>query len=537
MKIHLLSCILLFLAAASAAADGFAPVRKKLVGHGWDLLAATPEEVLAHADAFDRTGLDGVTLMVSGTVDGRRISHSTVMNDPPWPRERLKDKVAVFREIVKHPSLKESFISSWWAPRRRLAWNDDAAWGNFASNMATVAWMAKSGGLRGVLVDAEDYPRSAQYFLATNDAPYDVTARLARRRGAQVFGEIFREFPDVVFLSFWMLSLHPEYFSAANPMDAARAKGDLWPWFVNGMLDVMPPTARFVDGNEHAYRYEAEKGQFYRSACQQRTAALGLVAPENRQKYLAQLRAGFGLYLDSYVNPTNSPWYFGPVDGSRLAHFARNLAQAVDAADEYVWVYGEKKAWVPWKGTKSGRFDGRETWDGALPGFDDEMCGVKAPLELLRRRLAELGDGRAAANLAARATRPWPVWQDERKPRGRSGAEGAAVFLAGVANGCHLVHVRGVRPGERHGVRLRMKGAGGSAVVYWQKDGRWQWQLPGVPVGFGPAGADGWRTGEAVMRVPEGADALVLQLAAHQRPEDKVSFDSVEIIRLSKTEK
>ena len=26
----------------------------------------------------------------------------------------------------------------------------------------------------------------------------------------------------------------------------------------NGILDVMPPTARIVDGNENAYRYEAE---------------------------------------------------------------------------------------------------------------------------------------------------------------------------------------------------------------------------------------------------------------------------------------
>ena len=527
----------LLLAAAcalSATADAFAPVRKKYIGHGWDLLAATPREVLAHADAFDRTALDGVTLMINRTVDGRRISHATVMNDPPWPRERLRDEVAVFREIVKHPSLKESFLSSWWAPRTRLSWNDDAAWSNFASNMATVAWMAKAGGLRGILVDAEDYPRSAQYFLATNDAPYDVTADLARRRGAQVFREIFREFPDVVFLSFWMLSLHPVYFTAPDPMAAARARGDLWPWFVNGMLDVMPPGARFVDGNEHAYRYEAEKGQFYRSACQQRTAALGLVAPGNRRKYLGQLRAGFGLYLDSYVNPTNSPWYFGPVDGSRLTHFAQNLAQATDASDEYVWIYGEKKAWVPWKGTRSGRFDGRETWDGALPGFGEEMLGVKSPLELLRRRRDALRADGSAANLALRAKRPWPCWQDERLPRGRSGADGSAVFLEGTPNACHLVHVRDVRPGELYGVRARMKGAGGVATVYWQKDGRWQWQLQGVPLAFAPGAADVWRIGEACVRVPAGADALVLQLGAKQRPGEAVRYDDVEVLKLSR---
>lgn len=527
-------CMLAAGLALAVRAEGWEPVSRKFIGHGWDLLAALPEEVLAHADAFDRTALDGVTLMIDARLgDGRRISHASVMTDPPWPREQLKDRIAVFREIVKHPSLRHSFLSSWWAPRRRLSWNDDAAWSNFAANMGTVAWLAKAGGLRGILVDAEDYPRTEQYVLQTNDAPYDVTARLARRRGAQVFGEIFREFPDAVFLSFWMLSLAPSYFMAENPLEAAKARHDLWPWFVNGMLDVLPPEARFVDGNEHAYRYEAEKGQFYRSACQQRTAALGLVAPENRQKYLAQLRAGFGLYLDSYVNPTNSPWYFGPVDGSRLTHFVRNLAQAADAADEYIWVYGEKKAWVPWRGTRSGRFDGCPTWDDVLPGFSDEMLGVRSPRALLARRLDELRRAGGDANLAARATRPWPTWQDEKKPRGRLGAEGDAVFLEGAANGCHLVHVADVRPGELYGLLARMKGVGGTAVVYWQKDGRWQWQLPGVSLAFGPEADGGWRAGEAVARVPTGADRLVLQLAAHQHPGEKVVFESVKVIKLS----
>ena len=38
--------------------------------------------------------------------------------------------------------------------------------------------------------------------------------------------------------------------------------------------------------------------------------SLALVEPENRVKYQTQVLAGFGLYLDMYANPTNSPWYF-----------------------------------------------------------------------------------------------------------------------------------------------------------------------------------------------------------------------------------
>ena len=59
-------------------------------------------------------------------------------------------------------------------------------------------------------------------------------------------------------------------------------------------------------------------------------------------KYQTQVLCGFGLYLDMYTTPTNSPWYFGETGGSRLNHLRSNFAQALDAAQEYVWVYGEK---------------------------------------------------------------------------------------------------------------------------------------------------------------------------------------------------
>ncbi len=518
-----------------ARTAAFAPVKKKYIAHGWDLLWVSPKDVLANAEAFDDLAIDGVTLMINKKLaNGRRISQESIMNDPRWPREELKDEIAVFREIVKHRSLKESFISSWWAPEKRLKWTDDAAWANFATNMATVAWLAKAGGLKGILVDAEDYPKTEQYFRQADDPPYEELAQLARRRGAEVFKAIFDEFPDAVILSFWMLTLHDAYFESAEPMAMAQSHGDVWPWFVNGMLDAMPPTARFVDGNEHAYLYKSEEKKFHRSACLQRTAAQGLVASENRQKYLAQLRAGFGLYLDSYINPTNSMWYLGPVDGSRLTHFAQNLTQATEAADEFVWIYGEKKTWIKWKNARSKRLQTMETWNEALPGFNDTLLRVKAPREYLRRQIPKLLKDGQAANLVHAVKRPWGTWRNEKKAQGTMGVEGTGVFLEGVGSGCHMIPIRGVKPGETYAVRMKMKGAGGSSVVYWQKNGRWQWQLPGYPVVFETGADDVWRTGEVLARVPEGATDLVLQLGAKQTPGQRVDFDAVEIVKIEK---
>lgn len=518
------------LAAAVAVAGSFAPVQKKFIAHGWDMLAVSPEEVLANAEAFDRTAIDGVTLMLGGKFsNGRAYSHSRIMNDSLWPREELEKKIEVFREIVKHPSLRESFLSTWWAPQKRLKWDDDAAWATFAANMGTVAYLAKAGGLKGILVDGEDYPKTRQYYISPGDRPYAETAQLARRRGAQVFKAIFDEYPDVTFLSFWMLSLNAVYFRSPDPMGVAENAGDLWPWFLNGMLDVIPPQARFIDGNEHAYRYQAARRDFYFSANQQRATALALVAPENRGKYRAQMLAGFGLYMDSYIAPTNSTWYIPPVQGSRTMAFAENLGQAADACDGYVWIYGEHNSWVHWQGTKNARFSKTPTWEEALPGLACEMMGVKDPRGLASKMVAEMREQGKYVNRALESKRPWSFWCDDKLPPGKTGEENGEAFIAGCGSGCYIVKVKS-HPGVRFAVRVRMKGMGGGSTAYWQRGGGWNWKLPGTPVTFGAPDADGWRLGEAMVRVPEGADTMALQLGAKQVATDKVSYRDLEIV-------
>lgn len=54
--------------------------------------------------------------------------------------------------------------------------------------------------------------------------------------------------------------------SSSDPVAYMEAKRDLWPSFVNGILDAIPPTAKIVDGNDNCgYRAEASKRDFYRS--------------------------------------------------------------------------------------------------------------------------------------------------------------------------------------------------------------------------------------------------------------------------------
>ena len=58
-----------------------------------------------------------------------------------------------------------------------------------------------------------------------------------------------------------------------------------------------------------------------------------------------RLQAGFGFYLDMFLNDATNRYYRSALNGSRLARLDRNLGFARDAADEYVWVYGEQCRW------------------------------------------------------------------------------------------------------------------------------------------------------------------------------------------------
>jgi hypothetical protein len=97
-----------------------------------------------------------------------------------------------------------------------------------------------------------------------------------------------------------------------------------------------------------------------------------LLAPENRRCYARQVRAGFGFYLDCYINPPGSPWYIGAAPGStRLQKLADNVESALDVSDEYVWIYGQKRRW--WDTGGPG-----VSWEDALPGISGVLTGARA---------------------------------------------------------------------------------------------------------------------------------------------------------------
>ena len=529
--------------------------QKKYIAVSWDLDRMPLDEKLANAETLDRLPFDGMCVMLDARAStGARMSSRDLFTEPEWKREELEPLVAKHRELLSHKCCRESFLETFRAPKKRLAWTDDAAWGRIAHNMEVAAWFARRSGYVGLQMDIEDYDHQEQYVRQKDEMPYDELLKLARQRGREVFSGVFREFPDVRILTFWLMMFDPAYRGEGDVLMMMRRREDLWPAFVNGILDVLPPTACLIDGDEHAYRYEATDLDFHRAATWGRNRFLAFVEPENRMKYLSQVQTSFGVYLDMYLNdPSAANWYFGPVEGSRLTHLRNNLAQATDVATEYVWLYGEKWSWLS-GGAAHRRHPGisEKSWDEALPGFYDMVASVRNPAAFAKSMFARFAAGEikpanvngACSGEGDAVPSPFSTWKNDAKQRGpgrffRDGTVGdgdsSSLCAEGVCTGCFMVTLDGLKPGDRYGVSVSAKGASEAfrIDVYGRKlnAGHFKWDRPVISVPV-KQGSDEWRHGAGSFTVPDWADSLMFQLPVRQEPGEKCWYDNLAIFKM-----
>ena len=290
------------------------------------------------------------------------------------------------------------------------------------------------------------------------------------------------------------------------------------PYYYNGMLDAMPPEARAVDGLEH-YSGSSTDYSYFNDHIKQSTGALPFVAPENRGKYRSQFLFGNTHFLDMYsieMNP-KSHWYFGPVNGSRLEHLRLNLEQSLRAATEYVWLYGENGGKLfDWRG---GHYEKKKTWEEVIPGMTETLMLVKNPDRYSAMRKAELKEDGRLVNLVADAA---PIMvENPAGARDYSPPEGK------------MPSVRGVRAGERYLVSVVVRAMRGpedrvhdGAVrprVFWRKNGKCISAKP-VPISVPKGLGRNWTVLDGTVTVPDGADELVLDLAASLETGESVAY-------------
>lgn len=497
----------------------------KVLVTGWDLGDATPGEYLAHADLFEQLPIDGVTLNLQGTnAVGERLWYRTMMTDPLWDEGAFAADIPIMRQLVEKRPFRASMMNAFRLTGVRVAWTDDAAWARFASNMGVLASVACKVGVPGILIDPEDYPKNGQFRLKREDGEPSAAADLVRRRAREVFGAVFRAYPAVTVLSYLFLSGCGEtYFSASDPRAAALEAGDLYPAFVDGILDVLPPEATLVDGAEQ-YRNDALHNDFAVSYVQVKKSA-ALVSPENRTKYLLQMKVGFGMFVDMYwrEKAKDFNWYIGPVNGSRLEHFRLNFKQAMNVADGIVWLYMPRSSVVKWRSISSERYLRRKSIEENLPGFSDVIASVRDPDGFATARLARLRKEGALVDLLRDVKAG--IWQRPFKDRAPGEMDAETLTATGVKEGSFTLAFGDAVPGELYALQVALEGTGGSAAY------RFRSSDPNAD--FEWVGRKSVTTGgDTFIRVPQGVKGLQLLLRISQRPGETVRFARPTLYRL-----
>ena len=523
----------------------------KYIAAGWEFNNNRVEDLLARAEAMDETPLDGSVIYLYATGrDGKTIiSSRDIMHQPAWDYADLEPLVPKFRKLLAHKSFRYSFLDCYRAPKKRIAWTDDAEWARVSNNIRVSAKFAKASGFVGLRIDPEDYHMQCQYRLIDSDGmPYEKAAELARSRGRQLFSGVFAEFPDAKIFSYFLLSMVNTYIGDIDGRYLRdymfRAGFDLWPHFVEGIFDVLPPTASLIEGNESAYSYRAERMEYFRVANHVKNNLIGLLTSENQIKYRMQVQNSIGVYLDGYSrHKPGAPfgYYMEPIGGSRVRHLGINLKQAMQVADEFVWFWGEKGCWVSKK---------RKTWNDMMPGLHETLLSMKSPGELGRNIRIRMEKGElknvvknsaCVAENSVSVPKPYWYWQDAKK-KCRQGTFGADLTFGcgdksslvsdGVGSGCFVCEVSDRKPGEIVGISFASKGDV-SVEVSWKKDGKWDWTKPSVfvPV-VGKEDAEGWIHTDWSVVVPDDANGLALKLGVRQLAGEKTWFDNIMIIPL-----
>jgi hypothetical protein len=554
----------LLLAAASVRAE--TPdmrIRKKLIATGWD--HPDCQRLLANLAEMEKRPFDGVVIEVTGrTVEGKPCPLRAAFSNQNWQREWFQTSVDQLRKC-KFTRFTDNFITIGANPGN-IDWFDDEGWRRIVEHWRIAAWFVKQSRLKGLLFDPEPYtPPHAQFSYAAQPGRtqhgFNDYAAKARERGRQVMRAVAEECPEITIFCYFMNSVCATATGQADPRPALAAQGyGLYPAMIDGWLEAAPSTIVLVDGCESAYSYNSRQ-QFLESAMRIKGACQELVSPENRAKYRAQVQASFGMYLDAYWNPKASPWYIDGLGSPRVERLRANTSAALAAADEYVWVYGERFRWwpTPNHGIRP------ESWPAALPGSEQALRYARDPLDFARSEMARMKAAGKLVNLARNGDfssssaksmdGAEQQWHDGRPPVGwnswqRDGSKGifawdretgaagkGAARASRVADGCFLQSYKAV-PGERYAVRAACKvhGAGNVRLrVRWQTaEGRWTAEAQDR-LFYCEASPDNWRELFGVVEVPEGVGRLsiLLGVGGQSTAEDVAWFDDVELYRLT----
>src|SRR5512137_2481968 len=196
---------LLLLLALAAVASAHPPI----IVTGWD--SPSPAQYRQHLAEFERWGVfDGTTIRPTRrAANGRDADSRFTFSHEPWKWEEFAGALADLR-AAKPTTCRETFLMLYANPGD-VDWFDDAGWREVVNHWRLLARLAKQGGLRGLLYDAEPYvkPHSQFRYGAQPQAATHTFAEYrakVRERGREVMRALAGEFPDATIFTYRLFS-------------------------------------------------------------------------------------------------------------------------------------------------------------------------------------------------------------------------------------------------------------------------------------------------------------------------------------------
>jgi hypothetical protein len=512
-----------------------------LVVTGWD--SPTPAQFREHLAEFEKLGLfEGTNIdPTRRSNDGKIVSAKNAFSREAWNWEEFASSLADL-QAAKPTTCRETFLMLYSNPGD-VDWFDDAGWLEVVNHWRLLARLAKQGGLRGLLYDAEPYTKPHSQFRYGSQAEREKHSfaeyrAKARERGREVMRAVGDEFPGVKIFSYRLFS---DMLPMLDSGDLTRAlESDtygLQPSFVDGWMDALPPGLTIIEGTEDI-GYRANSSAEYNAAfTKQRLRLPEFLASEHREKFAAHLRIGQSLYLDAHVNPPGDPWHIDSTGSSPAARLAANLASALAASDGVVWFYGEQARWWAGGNTKL------KMWPDHFPGIVQSIRRAKDPAGFARSiftagtqrtNLLRNGDF-AKAQPKGDSPEGWFTWQHEQSSGTFTCADGQLAIVG--ASEAVVGIITETKPGALLAARLRVKSTGrgqGALAIGWKTtDGKWTAHSHNAKFfPTGPADTSGWNEITGVFEVPAGAGQLVFMpsAASQLNAEDRCEFDDAELV-------
>lgn len=528
---------LLLVCCAARLASADEPMGK-VIATGWD--CPTPARWKKELPAFERLGVfQGTTIHATRRTDQGDVRANYAFSADRWTWAEFAPAVADLK-AAKSATITETFLLLYANPGG-VDWFDDDGWQQVTDHWRLLARVARDGGLRGVLFDAEPYtPPFAQFKYTAQPGRTKHTfaeySAKARERGQAVMKAVGEEFPGCVILTYRLLCDLERVATADGDVTAHLSVHTfgLMPAFVDGWLDALPPGVRIVEGNENAYRYNSRE-EFERAYTHLRTACPLLLAAENRAKYRAQVDIGHGIYIDAFTNPPGDTWYIDPKGTTPAARLEANVAAGLRASNGWVWVNGESGRW--WAGGNPKY----PTWEDKLPGASVAIVRAARPRVAATAAL----DRKEAANLLTNGMfteandnqqpKHWWPWQTAKSNGQFALAKaGGAAEIRGAVSGC-FGQVVPVKFGTTYAASVRIRSSGSGTATAWVRwkttTGQWVEGDDVALTPIGPADANGRQRQIALARVPVSAQRLVLLLAADEQANDGMAeFTDAQIV-------